>query len=68
MKIAFDVTPLTDNATISHRVRGIGFYINYLKSALLEYFPSNHYIFFSRGESLPSVDIVYYPYFEPFFI
>lgn len=68
MKIALDISPLTDNATISHRIRGIGFYISNLKSALVEYFPNNQYVFFSRGESLPPVDIVHFSYFEPFFL
>ena len=68
MNIALDVSPLTDESVISHRIRGTGFYINNLKKSLLKYFPNNQYIFFNRGESLPHVDIVHYPYFEPFFL
>lgn len=69
MKIAVDISPLVDDSIISHRARGTGFYIHNLKKSLLEYFSNNKYIFFTRGESLPSVvDIIHYPYFEPFFL
>lgn len=68
MKIAIDISPLIDQSSISHRVRGTGFYISNLKRSLLEYFPDNQYTFFSRKESVPNVDIIHYPYFEPFFL
>lgn len=68
MKIAVDVSPLTDDSAISHRVRGIGSYIENLKKSLVRYFPNEQYIFFSRGQSLKNIDIVHYPYFEPFFL
>jgi glycosyltransferase involved in cell wall biosynthesis len=65
MKIAIDVSPLSSG----HKVRGVGFYIEYLKKALVEYFPENKYQFFTKGESIEkSTDIVHYPYFEPFFL
>lgn len=68
MKIAVDVSPLTDDSAISHRVRGIGSYIENLKKSLVRYFPNDQYIFFSRGQSLKNIDIIHYPYFEPFFL
>ncbi len=69
MKIAIDVTPLEDNHILGHRVRGTGFYIENLKKSLLQYFPENTYIFFTRGEILhKDIDVVHYPYFEPFFL
>lgn len=69
MKIAIDISPLNDTSLISHRVRGVGFYLKHLKSALLKYFPDNEYIFFTKGERIDkSVDLVHYPYFDPFFI
>lgn len=69
MKIAVDETPLADESSIAHRIRGIGFYIKNLKKSLLEFFPENKYIFFNRGQSIPNdIDIVHYPYFEPFFL
>ncbi len=65
MKIAIDVSPLSSG----HKVRGIGFYIEYLKKALLEYFPENKYQFFTKGDNIEkATDIVHYPYFEPFFL
>ncbi len=65
MKIAIDVSPLSSG----HKVRGVGFYIEYLKKALLEYFPENKYQFFTKGDNIEKdTDIVHYPYFEPFFL
>lgn len=69
MRIAIDVSPIKNIDKISHRVRGTGFYIENLKRALLKYFPDNQYTFFTRGESLPkNIDLVHYPYLEPFFL
>jgi len=65
MKIAIDVSPLQTG----HRVRGVGFYLENLKNALVKYFPQNEYIFFEAGEKLPDdIDLVHFPYFEPFFL
>jgi glycosyltransferase involved in cell wall biosynthesis len=65
MKIAIDVSPLETG----HKVRGVGFYLAHLKSALVKYFPQNNYVFFQRGENLPKdVKVVHFPYFEPFFL
>lgn len=65
MKIAIDISPLQSE----HKVRGVGFYLNYLKKALLEFYPENNYIFFQKGDSIDkSVDLVHYPYFDPFFL
>jgi glycosyltransferase involved in cell wall biosynthesis len=64
MKIAIDVSPLESG----HKVRGVGFYLTYLKRAMLTYFPQNEYHFFAKDEAIPqSVDVVHYPYFDPFF-
>lgn len=68
MKIAIDLTPITGTLR-GHKVRGAGFYLEYLKRALLTYFPEHEYIFFSRGERIgQAVDLIHYPYFEPFFV
>lgn len=65
MKIAIDVSPLQTG----HKVRGVGFYLEHLRKALLDYHPENEYTFFTRGEQLPKdIDIVHFPYFEPFFL
>lgn len=69
MKIAIDISPINDQSKISHRVRGVGFYLTHLKESLLKYFPDNDYVFFNRGEEIESsVDLVHYPYFDPFFL
>lgn len=69
MKIAIDMSPLKSGNFLQHRVRGTGFYLNNLKSFLLKYYHENKYIFFTRGEKLSKdIDIVHYPYFEPFFL
>jgi glycosyltransferase involved in cell wall biosynthesis len=68
MKIAIDITPIKGSLK-GHKVRGVGFYLEYLKRALLTYFPEHEYTFFAQGETIPhNVDIVHYPYFEPFFV
>src|ERR1700757_4470940 len=65
MKIAIDVSPLQSG----HKVRGVGFYLTYLKKALLKFYPEHEYSFFQKGEAISnSVDIVHYPYFDPFFL
>jgi len=69
MRIAVDISPLNDNRILSHRIRGTGFYLQNLKKALLEFYPDNEYQFFNRGEKLNNdLDLVHYPYFEPFFL
>lgn len=69
MKIGLDVSPLENTSMLTHRVRGTGFYIENLKKSLLKYFSQNEYVFFTRGELLEeNVNIVHYPYFEPFFL
>ncbi|MBI5123526.1 glycosyltransferase family 4 protein [Candidatus Roizmanbacteria bacterium] len=68
MKIAIDITPLSDSRVLSHKVRGTGFYLEYLKRSLLKFYPENNYQFFTRGQTIPkNIDLVHYPYFEPFF-
>src|SRR5438046_3377790 len=65
MKIGIDISPLSSG----HKVRGTGFYLQHLKDALEKYFPENKYAFFTSGEKIPEkIDLVHYPYFEPFLI
>lgn len=69
MKIAIDMSPLKSGHYLQHRVRGTGFYLQNLKNSLEEFYPDNKYIYFSRGEILDeNIDVVHYPYFEPFFL
>jgi glycosyltransferase involved in cell wall biosynthesis len=65
MRIAIDISPLQSG----HKIRGVGFYIEYLKRSLLRYFPDNEYLFFTKEkEIINKPDIIHYPYFEPFFL
>lgn len=69
MNIAIDISPLEGKGSLYHRVRGTGFYLKNLKDSLLKYFSENNYTFFTRGSKLVSdIDIVHFPYFEPFFL
>ena len=65
MKVAIDVSPLQTG----HKVRGVGFYLEHLKNALVKYYPQNNYLFFQEGDQIPKdVELVHFPYFEPFFL
>ena len=69
MTIAIDISPLKSGHYLQHRVRGTGFYLENLKRSLLKYYSDNSYTFFTRGEKLSKgIDLVHYPYFEPFFL
>lgn len=69
MNIAIDISPLKAGNFLQHRVRGTGFYLENLNKSLKKYFPNNNYYLFSRGEKVPrGVDVIHYPYFEPFFL
>jgi len=69
MKIGIDVSPLETGNFLSHRVRGTGFYIKNLKSSFIKFYPENQYFFFSKNKKIPAgLDVVHYPYFEPFFL
>lgn len=64
MKIAIDVSPLQSG----HKVRGVGKYITLLKENIQEYDKNNTYLFFtSTNEITDDVDLIHYPYFDPFF-
>jgi glycosyltransferase involved in cell wall biosynthesis len=69
MKIAINISPISDKNTSGHMVRGIGSYITSLRDSLVMYDKKNLYTFFSRRKDIPrDVDVVHYPYFEPFFL
>jgi glycosyltransferase involved in cell wall biosynthesis len=69
MKIGIDISPLENGRSNQHSVRGSGFYIKHLISALQKYFPEHSYEFYkdNKVEAL-QVDVMHYPYFEPFFL
>lgn len=65
MKIAIDISPLQTG----HKIRGVGFYLKHLKDALENYFPQHAYFFFTQQKEIPGdVDLIHYPYFDPFFV
>lgn len=69
MKIAIDISPLKTGHFLKHRVRGTGFYLQNLKDNLRAYAPQHEYLAFQRGGRLPcDIDVIHYPYFEPFFL
>lgn len=68
MKIAIDITPIKD-VNSGHKVRGVGMYIKTLEENLPLYDKKNSYVFFDKHEILKKeIDIIHYPYFDPFFI
>ncbi len=69
MTIGIDMSPLKSGHYLQHRVRGTGFYLKNLRASLEKYYPENKYIDFDRGDALDKkIDLVHYPYFEPFFL
>lgn len=63
MKIAIDISPLSTG----HKVRGVGFYLRHLKDALEKYYPQHTYVLFKDSRDIPEdVDLIHYPYFDPF--
>ena len=65
MRIAIDITPLETG----HKDRGVGTYTKLLIEALQKYERGHSYHFFTRGQSVPkNVDLVHYPYFDPYFL
>lgn len=62
MKIAIDISPLSSG----HKVRGVGSYVNLIRNNIEKYDKENKYIFFA-GKVPGDIDVVHYPYFDPFF-
>lgn len=65
MRVALDISPLSDKRILSHRVRGTGFYTQNLKDSLGRY-TSLELVPFDSNQIPNDCDIVHYPYFEPF--
>ncbi len=62
MKIGIDISPLFSG----HKVRGVGSYVSLLKENIEKFDPKNSYTFF-KGKAPEELDVVHYPYFDPFF-
>lgn len=63
-KIAIDITPTKNE----NQYRGVGIYTKKLVESLKKYDKANEYIFSTRGQKLPKVDLVHYPYFDLVFL
>lgn len=63
MRIAINTLPLSTG----HKNRGIGIYTKNLIYNLTRFDKKNQYIFFEK-KLTSSVDIVHYPFFDPFFL
>lgn len=65
MRVAIDTSASADG----HKHRGTGVYTGLLIQSLQRYESNHSYTFFVRGEKIPNtVDLVHYPYFDPFFL
>jgi len=65
MNVAIDITPLSSG----HKDRGVGKYTKLLVKSLQKYEQRHSYTTFVRGQNIPdNVDLVHYPYFDPFFL
>jgi len=65
MRIAIDITPLETG----HKDRGVGIYTQLLIESLQKYESNHSYYFFTRGQKIPNIiELIHYPYFDPFFI
>lgn len=69
MKIAVDIGPIDKKSTSQHKIRGVGKYITLLAENLEKFDKENRYIFTDKPQNyLHEVDLIHYPYFDPFFI
>lgn len=64
MRIAINTLPLSSG----HKNRGIGIYTKNLIDNLTKFDKKNQYIFFENINQLKDVDLVHYPFFDPFFL
>ena len=65
MNIAIDITPLHSG----HKDRGVGMYTKLLIEALQKYENRHSYYLFTRGQKIPNdIELIHYPYFDPFFV
>lgn len=69
MRIAVDISPIEKGSKSAHKVRGVGKYITLLRDSLEKYDQKNTYIFTDTPRFTGSdVDLIHYPYFDPYFI
>jgi len=68
MHIAVDISPIDSNSISAHKVRGVGKYITLLKDNLQKFDDKNTYSFTSHPLGEKNINLIHYPYFDPFFI
>lgn len=68
MRIAIDTSPISKKINSPHSVRGVGSYINMLVENLPRIDKKNEYIFVEDKKFPQDIDLIHYPYFDPFFI
>lgn len=68
MKIAIDISPISKKSNSSHKVRGVGSYINLLVNNIEKFDKKNSYVFVEDKNFPSNADLIHYPYFDPFFI
>lgn len=68
MRIGVDISPISKSSTSAHKVRGVGSYINMLVTNLPKYDKSNEYVFVEDKNFPNNLDLIHYPYFDPFFL
>ena len=66
MKVAIDVSPLEKSSP--HHIRGSGFYLRHLMEALRKIDSLSLLEFVIKKEVPKTVDLVHFPYFEPFYL
>lgn len=62
MRIGIDISPLSSG----HKVRGVGSYVTLIKNNIQKFDSKNDYVFF-EGKVPLGLDLVHYPYFDPFY-
>ncbi|MEN9407185.1 MAG: hypothetical protein RLZZ455_401 [Candidatus Parcubacteria bacterium] len=68
MKIALNISAVSDDQKNLHKVRGIGTYTHELFASLCKYSKDFEIVGFTHENELPTdVDVVHYPYFDPYF-
>ena len=69
MRIVVDISPIDEVSTSFHKFRGVGKYITLLAENLEKFDHKNQYVFSSKPQEISGkVDLIHYPYFDPFFV
>jgi glycosyltransferase involved in cell wall biosynthesis len=66
MRVAIDTSPLEKSSP--HHIRGSGFYLRHLLDALKNIDDISLFEFVNKSKIPDGLDLVHFPYFEPFFL